>query len=69
MAVGVNVFMAPALVTLLFKGALGFNVVIFPTVLTGTLKLLERDRRGVSLCYCLSMWMNYSPGIIIGQMS
>ncbi len=41
--------MVPALVTLLLKGAAGFNIVIFPAVLTETFKLVEGDRRGVGL--------------------
>jgi len=41
--------MSPTLITLLLKGAAGFNIVIFPAVLTGAFELVEGGRRGVSL--------------------
>ncbi len=42
--------MAPTLVALCLKQAPGFDEVVFPTVLTGTFELMQRGRRGVSLC-------------------
>ncbi len=47
-AIGVDMFMSPALVALALEGALGFNEVVLPTILTGTFELLGRGRRGVS---------------------
>jgi len=48
-AVGVDMLVLPALVTLLLKWAVSLNVIVFPTVLAGAFKLPERDRGGVSL--------------------
>ncbi len=39
---------SPTLMILLLKGAAGFNVIIFPAILTGAFKFLEGGGRGVS---------------------
>jgi len=49
-AVGVNVLLFPALVTLLLEQAAGLDKVVFPTILAGALEFVEGGRRGVSLC-------------------
>ncbi len=48
-AVGVDMLVLPALVTLLLKQAASLNVIVFPTVLVGAFKLPEGDRGGISL--------------------
>ncbi len=41
-------FTFPALMTLGFEGVASFNVIVFPTILTGAFQLMERGRGGVS---------------------
>jgi len=40
-ALEVNMLPSPALVTLPSKGAIGFNIIILPTVLAGAFKMFE----------------------------
>ncbi len=40
-------FIVPALMALLFEGAVGLNEVIFPAVLAGAFELSQGNRRGV----------------------
>jgi len=60
-AIGMDVLMALALVTLLLKWAAGLNEVVFPTVFAGAFKLSQGGRRGV----CLH---SRAPSIITGAL-